>query len=58
MHKGEWRAIGEDGWCVQVDLRCWFLRRGVAGHEDGGSGEDGEVLHLEVGLVGGDFLVA
>ena len=54
----EWRAMGEDGWCVQIDLRGCFLRRGVAGHEDGGGGEDSGILHFEVGLVGGGFFVA
>lgn len=46
---------GQDGWCIQIDLRCCFLRNGVAGHEDGGGGKDGGMLHFEVGLVGGGF---
>ena len=33
------------------------MRRGVAGHEDGGGGEDGGVLHFAVRLVGGGFLI-
>ena len=55
VREEEWGAMGEDGWCIQIDLKCWFLRQDVAGHEDGGGGEDGGVLHFEVGLVGGGF---
>ena len=47
--------MGEDRWCVQVDLRCWVLCRGVAGHEDGGGGEDGGILHFDVGWLGMAF---
>lgn len=47
--------MDEDGWCIQIDLRCCFLRKGEAGYEDGGGGEDGGILHFDVGLVGGGF---